>query len=297
VLPPPLVREGERVQPDWLYKFLLNPVAIRPEGYMVLRMPRFNMSPEEARALVNYFAAVSRLTNPGAGVTYPYVAIDQREEEYWKRANSAYLARLKDKDIAARAKEMQPVWEVKAKKELAEAEEALPRLKKAEAEARQKKDPELPARTKTVKDAEERISTLKGQLKKGTFPDQEQRWRSQEIYARDAFRLLTNKDLCLKCHNIGSIAAEGAQGPNLALTAERLRPEWTHQWIAHPKRLFTYQPLMPQNFPNEPDPLKWKYQELFVGSPRDQTKAVRDILMDLPRLNDLLATPAEGEKK
>src|SRR5262245_6688054 len=42
-LPPPLIRQGERVQPDWLYKFLLNPTEIRPESYMVLRMPKFNM--------------------------------------------------------------------------------------------------------------------------------------------------------------------------------------------------------------------------------------------------------------
>ena len=49
VLPPPLVREGERVQPDWLYKFLLNPGPVRPESYLLLRMPKFNMSPEEAR--------------------------------------------------------------------------------------------------------------------------------------------------------------------------------------------------------------------------------------------------------
>ena len=48
---------------------------------------------------------------------------------------------------------------------------------------------------------------------------------------------------------------------------------------------------MPQNFTNEPDPLKWQYQNNFVGSPFEQTKAVRDILMDQNRLSDLLATP------
>ena len=102
VLPPPLVREGERVQPDWLYKFLLNPGPIRAESFMVLRMPKFNMSPEESRALVNYFAAASRITNPGAGVTYPYVTIDQRDEEYWKRVNQTYVARLTKQAVAER---------------------------------------------------------------------------------------------------------------------------------------------------------------------------------------------------
>src|SRR5262249_34294576 len=38
--PPTLIHEGERVQPDWLYRFLLNPVKIRE--LTVLRMPQFN---------------------------------------------------------------------------------------------------------------------------------------------------------------------------------------------------------------------------------------------------------------
>jgi hypothetical protein len=127
-----------------------------------------------------------------------------------------------------------------------------------------------------------------------------------DLFSRQAYRLLTNRELCLKCHPIGNIVIEGPQGPNLSLAAERLRPEWMEQWIANPVRLFNYQPVMPQNFPNDPDPLKWKYQETFVGSPLQQSKAVRDILMDAPRLSDLLATippppppatPPAGDKK
>ena len=45
-LPPPLVGEGRKVQPDSLHKFLLDPFPIRPA--VVLRMPRFNMSSNEA---------------------------------------------------------------------------------------------------------------------------------------------------------------------------------------------------------------------------------------------------------
>ena len=81
VLPPPLHREGERVQPDWLYRFLLNPTVIRPDDYMLLRMPKFNLSPDEARAVVNYFTAVARLSNPGAGVTAPFVEVPQKDAE------------------------------------------------------------------------------------------------------------------------------------------------------------------------------------------------------------------------
>jgi cytochrome c2 len=62
-LPPSLVHEGAMVRPEWLFRYLLAPSVIRPAA--VLRMPRFSLSPTEARTLADYFAAV-------AGVEYPY---------------------------------------------------------------------------------------------------------------------------------------------------------------------------------------------------------------------------------
>lgn len=74
-LPPPLMVEGEKVQPDWLHSFLMDPVSIRPA--VVMRMPNFHMSSEEAATLVNYFAASSN-------VEFPY--------EYNRRQRESYLA-------------------------------------------------------------------------------------------------------------------------------------------------------------------------------------------------------------
>ncbi len=54
-LPPPLHHEGEKVQTDWLHDFLMDPTLIRPA--VVLRMPNFHMSSDEASKLVDYFAA------------------------------------------------------------------------------------------------------------------------------------------------------------------------------------------------------------------------------------------------
>jgi cytochrome c551/c552 len=64
-LPPALVHEGAIVQPDWLFRYLLEPTVIRPAA--VLRMPRFNLSSAEAAKLTDYFAAT-------AGVEFPYTA-------------------------------------------------------------------------------------------------------------------------------------------------------------------------------------------------------------------------------
>jgi cytochrome c551/c552 len=64
-LPPALVHEGRRVQPTWLFNYLLSPRAIRPMA--VLQMPRFHLTPAEAGKLADYFAAVD-------GVEFPYVS-------------------------------------------------------------------------------------------------------------------------------------------------------------------------------------------------------------------------------
>lgn len=71
--PPPLFKEGQKVQTDWLYRFLKNPDQIRYSP--VLRMPRFNMSDEEALILANYFAAADK-------VEYPYQKQPQQLETY-----------------------------------------------------------------------------------------------------------------------------------------------------------------------------------------------------------------------
>jgi cytochrome c2 len=59
LVPPPLLGEGRKVQPEWLHDFLLDPHPIRPAA--VLRMPKFNMSEAESWKLVHYFAAVDNV--------------------------------------------------------------------------------------------------------------------------------------------------------------------------------------------------------------------------------------------
>jgi mono/diheme cytochrome c family protein len=60
--PPVLNGEGAKVQPEWLYDFLLQPVPIRP--WLAVRMPTFSLSDAEANTLVQYFGALANLTVP-----------------------------------------------------------------------------------------------------------------------------------------------------------------------------------------------------------------------------------------
>ena len=70
-LPPKLLTEGSRVNPDWLAKFLANPArsntdtdrnGVRP--YLKARMPTFYFSPIELRKLVRFFQALGAQPMP-----------------------------------------------------------------------------------------------------------------------------------------------------------------------------------------------------------------------------------------
>ncbi len=95
-LPPPLPGEGRKVQTDWLHAFLIDPYPIRPAA--VLRMPKFNMSSEEAQSLANYFAAVdARSTRT--------TSISGRERVIWRARRRSirndWMTRLRSWQINA----------------------------------------------------------------------------------------------------------------------------------------------------------------------------------------------------
>jgi cbb3-type cytochrome oxidase cytochrome c subunit len=114
-LPPPLIREGKKVQTPWLTAFLKDPYVVRPA--VNLRMPRFHLgggpaleagaqammppdqwetlqnqaneaTQKEASQLANYFAGVD-------GAEFPYQSIPERDRDYlaqMEAKHSDYLA-------------------------------------------------------------------------------------------------------------------------------------------------------------------------------------------------------------
>jgi cytochrome c1 len=72
-LPPRLLTEGARVNPEWLAKFLANPALTSKDkdtdrngvrSYLKVRMPTFYFSPIEVRRLVRFFQAMSQQPMP-----------------------------------------------------------------------------------------------------------------------------------------------------------------------------------------------------------------------------------------
>src|SRR5262249_4599575 len=118
--PPSLIGQGERTQPEWLYQFLTNPHPVRKMS--VLRMPKFNLAKDDAKALVDYFGGVERMTNPGVGPSYPFEFIRQQDtasDAYWEQKTKEYVARLKStkakdgktSEFQKKIDELTPVWQ------------------------------------------------------------------------------------------------------------------------------------------------------------------------------------------
>ena len=326
-VPPILLGQGERTQPEWLYQFLLNPQPVRKMS--VLRMPKFNMSQEEARTLVDYFAAVERSENPGIGLKYPYESILQQEplgDAYWLQKNLEYVAKLKAgkaKDAAGkevslyekRVEELRPVWQqilkdlearqAEAKTKLTGAKDRFEAAKKEEeAEKDMAKKGPLEAAKKSDEsvflawEAEEKA--LAEQVKANSLEGQRLLWESEQAVLTDGFRLLANRQLCMQCHQINKLPVNNQiQGPPLYLAHQRLRPGWLERWIATPQRFLTYASSMPNNFPSDKP---GQYQALFVGGPLDQIRGVRDTLLAYPQvmslpINQHWVLPSPGEAK
>jgi cytochrome c peroxidase len=292
--PPTLFREGEKVQPNWLFDFLRHPEKVRPMAR--LRMPRFNMSDTEAMALVNYFAADAKRTNPGIGLTYPYAQVPQRQEDFLQDKTRQYVARYREKQgkqFQERMRELLTVWEneygqreAALKQEVKNAQRDVDRLKKGT-------DAE---KLKTAQDYLERVTEeLKAhrQTNKTAYAKQQQaNWEAREVYPVDGYRLLTNRETCLKCHQVGNLEAsqaESQRGPPLHLVQDRLRADWVLRWVANPQRFLTYTSIMPQYFPAPKAGEAPPYQDLFVGSPFEQATAVRDVLMNFRKVADMPA--------
>jgi hypothetical protein len=89
-LPPPLVGEGQRVQPEWLHNYLIDPYVIRPA--VALKMPLFNLSSSEAQVLADYFAVKDN-------APFPYEFDLQQQAKHLADADARYadvLAKLGD---------------------------------------------------------------------------------------------------------------------------------------------------------------------------------------------------------
>src|SRR5439155_25038024 len=153
--------------------------------------------------------------------------------------------------LEERRKELHDTWPRYLEARLTRTKQELESAKAAVKTAEETKKDDAKAAQKRIEEKVDRLEKLSKDkdFKSDEYKAFEKQWRDEQVYAADAYKLVTDaRSVCMTCHSVGDRVLADEKGPNLALVARRLRPEWTAQWIANPKRLFTYTPAMPQNF-------------------------------------------------
>jgi cbb3-type cytochrome oxidase cytochrome c subunit len=101
---------------------------------------------------------------------------------------------------------------------------------------------------------------------------------------RDALKIVTDNNFCVKCHLFGDFDPGGSvtvKGPQLSDVFRRLRPDWTRDWVANPKRILPFTG-MPTNVPYG----KPVSQDLYKGDSEQQLAAVVDLLLNWDRFTE-----------
>jgi len=297
--PPVLVNEGSKLQRDWFYNFLLEPVELRPQ--MRVRMPTFNFEPGQAAAIADYFAVRSAKewparyarnlrfslgtersdSGPAEGVLdWPALVHDITGGTGLSLAEMSSATAISEEDLAAIEAGYQPVIEAKFSdlKDYGDAQGfRMSGAPSTSYERVMRRSPSyLSDRGDALSDRGDALSD---------------RVDAPRLGARVA---LEGVKVCFECHwnngvRPGAAPTEGGEtpvglpikwAPDLTHARDRLREEWTHDWFWKPP--LTYPgTAMPENFANSPP----QYQEVYPGSSNeDQIQAVLDWLYNFDKV-------------
>ncbi|MAF67580.1 MAG: hypothetical protein CMJ84_18230 [Planctomycetes bacterium] len=276
--PPVLIDEGYKLQRDWFYAFLLDPVAIRRQ--MRVRMPTFHFEPGEAEAVADYFAHDSALRWPARyarslrfalgvdakptfqadGKPWPELATQRADGSGVSLEEVAARAGIKPADLRAIEAGSAPETEAKFGDILA----------LGAAEGFQLNGPVVPGSDRVTRRAPSHVAAHPDEIRLGA--------------------MLATDSQAVNCYNChwhadqppGQEGTPLAWGPDLSLTRERLREEWTEDWLWNPGMIYPFT-AMPGNFTGDPP----QYQTVYPDSTnREQIQAVLDWLYNFDRVSE-----------
>ncbi|HJP03116.1 MAG TPA: c-type cytochrome [Planctomycetota bacterium] len=276
--PPVLIDEGYKLQRDWFYAFLIDPVSIRRQ--MRVRMPSFHFEQGEAEAVADYFAHDSALNWPARytrtlrfslgvdakptfhaeGKPWPELATQRAGGLGVSVEDLARRASIKPEDVRAIEAGAAPETAAKFADILALGASAGFHLN----------GPVVPGSGLVSRRAPSHVAGRRNEVQLGA--------------------LLATDSQAVNCYNChwhadqppGQEGTPLAWGPDLALTRERLREQWTEDWLWSPGMIYPFT-AMPGNFTGDPP----QYQTVYPDSTNlEQVQAVLDWLYNFDRISE-----------
>lgn len=249
--PPVLYDEGGKLQKDWFYAFLKDPMPLRQQ--IRVRMPSFNFPEGHAGAIADAFALMSKQSWPTR------YARDFRHAQEMSLEEMSDATGLSVKAIEGIESGSKPDIEASFPNLMAYAMDADFRYPGAV-------DPDHERLLR-------RSASYLDQVHAG-HPD----------YLVKGRELAVEGPQCFSCHFDGEIAPPAdplAWAPDLSLTRERLREDWVVRWLTDPSKIYPGT-SMPANFLSDPP----QYQEILPGSTnQEQINAITDWLFNYDRAN------------
>ena len=204
--PPPLVREGERVRGDWLFRFLLDVKPLRP--WLRVRMPSFYLTQDEARTIVRWFRA-----NAGLPDSNEAFDADRYDHDLALEGRSIFGVSVGDK-IGYQCNSCHPAGT---------SLPTVPVIRPAPGSNVKFDYTKFPFRVPEDK------HYVVWQEPGGTFVHR------PGFADREAAESWGKQSLAGKPWAVGDPWDKVKWGPDLGLASERLRPSWLHDWIAEPQ--------------------------------------------------------------
>ena len=254
--PPVLLDEGVKLQPEWFYSFLLDPVPLREQ--IRVKMQTFHYDDGEAAAIADYFANKADQDWPSRYANKLMVTQEQTVDTLAQAMVSAGF-KTNEKTVAGIAAGNAISIATGLDELLRYGDElgfAMDARNGSSYEA-------IMQRSSSV------LEAILG---------------SDEDFFNQVHQLATDGGgpNCIQCHFLrGRPPTQDtpvAWAPDLDHSRERLRPEWTRQWMIDPGRIYPGT-TMPANFAL--DSLQW--QEYLPVPSREQIEAVLLWLYNLDR--------------
>lgn len=277
--PPVLIGEGHKLQPEWFYAFLKDPVPLRRQ--MRVRMPTFHFDEGEAEAVADYFRFKARREWPSLyaktlrlalGTTPKGGFVPAEGELPWPQLN---LMMESGQGISYEALAERTGLSVTA---LREIEAGYPAT--------------IEAGFAKLKDFGDSVGFRMHGPVSDSFEVIERRAPSYFEAHRDTVLIgerLASKDVnCFQCHWHGGAPPDQvdtpiAWAPDLFHAHERLREDWVRDWLWKPDLVYPGT-AMPANFAADPP----GYQQTYPGSTNaQQIQAVMDWLFNFDRFSAL----------
>jgi len=252
--PPVLWNEGGKLQREWFFQFLIDPIPLRRQ--LRVRMPTFTYGEGEAGAIADYFANRSMLDWPARYTRTLMVRNDldadglaAAMQAEGLRTTPAVIRGIADRKPVETATGMGAVHAYGQKIGFA-----------------------MPGPVNPAYEFVPQRSPANLEAVLGAQPD----------FFQKVHDLAVNGPNCVQCHylqgNPPTQATPIAWAPDLDHTRERLRPDWVREWLTDPSRIYPGT-SMPANFPLDQE----QWQEFYAAPSAQQIEAVLTWLFNLDR--------------